>query len=163
MIVYLDSTFVIRQLLGTGERWAAWGKWDEAYASTLMRTECLRAANLLRLGGKLTDEQRARLGTWIETVCASVRQVEVTDEILRRAAEAFPVAVGTLQGIHLATLLELQAARGVTCAVATDDAALLRAAESFGFADALAGNAGAGKAAGTETAAPAAGLGAKAV
>ena len=138
MNVYLDSSFVIRQLLGVRPECPFWGKWEKAYASTLMRAECFRAANLLRLNGKIDDAQRARLGAWIEKVVSTVTQVPVTDAILRRTAETFPVAVGTLQGVHLATLLELQAAHGVTCAVATDDATLLKAAECMGFESAFA-------------------------
>lgn len=137
MTVYLDSTLVIRQLVGTKSPWQGWGAWDAAYASALMRTECYRTANLLRLSGKLDDAQRARLGTWIERVCESVTIVPVTDGVLRRAADAFPTAVGTAQAIHLATLLELQSAHGITCRVATVDDELLRAAESMGFGDAL--------------------------
>ena len=121
MIVYLDSSFVIRRLLGIGKPAEFWGKWEKAYASTLMRTECFRAANQLRLACKLDDAARARLGSWIETVCSAVTQVPLTEEIVKRASEAYPVAVGTLQGIHLATLLELQSVHGITCSLATDD------------------------------------------
>ena len=138
MNVYLDSSFVIRQLLGVRPECPFWGKWEKAYASTLMRTECFRAANLLRLKGKIDDAQRARLGTWIEKVVSTVTLVPVTDAILYRAAETFPTAVGTLQGIHLATLLELQAAHGITCSLATDDSQLLQAATALGFAEAAA-------------------------
>lgn len=138
MNVYLDSSFVIRQLLGVRPECLFWGKWEKAYASTMMRTECFRAANLLRLSGKIDDAQRARLGAWIEKVVSSVTLVPVTDAILHRAAETFPIAVGTLQGIHLATLLELQAARGITCSVATDDTQLLQAATALGFVEAVA-------------------------
>ena len=138
MTVYLDSSFVIRQLLGVQPACPFWGKWEKAYASTLMRTECFRVANLLRLSGKIDDAQRARLGTWIEKVVSTVTQVPVTDTILRRAAEMFPVSVGTLQGIHLATLLELQAAHGITCTLATDDSQLMQAATALGFAEAAA-------------------------
>lgn len=137
MIVYLDSALVIRQLIGTKHPWDGWGNWKAAYASALMRTECYRTANQMRLDGKLDDAQRARLGTWIERVCESVTLVPITDGVLRRAADAFPTAVGTAQAIHLATLLELQSAHGVTCLLATADAELLRAAESMGFGDAL--------------------------
>lgn len=137
MIVYLDSTVVLRELLGTGKRWAGWGKWDKAYASVLLRTECCRAANKLHAAGKLDDAQRGKLGKWIESVCACVTTVPLTDEILSRAAEPFPVNVGTLQGLHLATMLELKAARGIACALATDDTGLLQAAESLGFENAL--------------------------
>lgn len=137
MIVYLDSSIVIRQLVGTKTPWDQWGSWASAYSSTLMRTECYRTANLLRLSGKLDDEQRARLGNWIERVCDSITLVPVTENVLRRAADAFPTAVGTTQAIHLATLVELQSAHGITCQIATCDEDLLRAAESMGFSDAL--------------------------
>lgn len=134
MIVYLDSTFVIRRLLGVGATPAFWGKWEKAYASSLLRTECYRAANLLRLEGKLDDAGRARLGMWIETLCDSITQVSVTDGVIRRAAETFPVAVGTLQAIHLATMLELESVHGVKCALASDDEGLVRGAKALGIA-----------------------------
>ena len=95
MNVYLDSSFVIRQLLGVRPECLFWGKWEKAYASTMMRTECFRAANLLRLSGKIDDAQRARLGAWIEKVVSSVTLVPVTDAILHRAAETFPIAAAT--------------------------------------------------------------------
>lgn len=138
MIVYLDSSFVIRRLLGIGEPAEFWGKWEKAYASTLMRTECCRAANKLRLDGKLDDAGRARLGAWIETVCNTVTQIPVTDAVLKRAAEAYPVSVGTLQAIHLATLQELEAVHGVKCVLASDDDGLISAASALGIADARA-------------------------
>ena len=133
MNVYLDSTVVLRQMLGSGESWSGWGAWEKAYASMLLRTECCQAANRLKAQGKIDEVRRARLGSWIETVCSCVTLVPVTESILRRAGEPFPTDAGLLRGIHLATLLELQAAHGVTCALATDDAALLRAAECLGF------------------------------
>lgn len=133
MTVYLDSTCVIRHLLGIGQQAGFWGKWKAAYASTLMRTECFRVANRLRLDGKLDDAGRARLGGWIETVCSTVTQVPITDAVMRRAAEAFPVAVGTLQAIHLATMQELEAVHGIRCALASDDAGMVQAAKAIGF------------------------------
>jgi len=137
MIVYLDSSFVIRRLLGVGKPAEFWGKWEKAYASTLMRTECYRAANQLRLNGKLDDAGRARLGTWIETVCNTVTQIPITDSVMRRAAEAYPVEVGTLQALHLATMQELEDVHGVKCVLASDDDGLVQAAKALGIAEAF--------------------------
>ena len=136
MTVYLDSTFVIRHLLGVGKAAAFWGKWDKAYASALMRVECFRAADRLRLDGKLDDAGRSRLGSWIETVCETVTQIPVTESVVRRAADAFPVAVGTLRAIHLATMQELEKVHGVKCDVASADEELVAAAKAIGFAEA---------------------------
>ena len=136
MTVYLDSTFVIRHLLGVGKTAEFWGRWERAYASTLMRVECFRAADRLRLEGKLDDAGRSRLGSWIETVCETVTQVPVTDSVMRRAADAFPVAVGTLRAIHIATMQELEAVHGVKCKVASADDGLVEAAKALGFEEA---------------------------
>ena len=146
MNVYLDATIVLRQLLGTGESWKGWGKWENAYASMLLRTECSQAANRMRASGAIDDAQRARLGTWIEAVCSSVTLIPVTEGVLRRAAEPLPTAPGLLRSLHLATMLELQAAHGVTCVLATGDEALMRAAESLGFENALVASAPASEA-----------------
>ncbi len=148
MTVYLDSSFVIRRLLGVGKPASFWGAWEKAYASTLMRTECFRMANQLRLDGKIDDAARARLGSWIETVCNAVTLVPVTDAIMNRAAQAFPVALGTLQAIHLATVQELEAVHGIACALASDDAGLVRAAHALGIAEAADAPRAAEKAAG---------------
>lgn len=137
MKVYLDSALVIRQLVGTKNPWKGWGEWSAAYASAIMRTECYRTADLLRLSGKLDDAQRSRLGGWIERVCDSITIIPVTDGVLNRAAGSFPTAVGATQAIHLATMLELQSVHGITCLLATVDKDLLCAAKGMGFSDAL--------------------------
>ena len=136
MIVYLDSSFVIRRLLGVGKPAEFWGKWEKAYASALMRTECFRIANNLRLAGKLDDAGRARLGAWIETVCNAVTQIPLTDNVMKRAAEAYPVEIGTLQALHLATMQELEAVHGVKCVLASDDDGLVQAAKALGISEA---------------------------
>lgn len=136
MNVYLDSTFVIRHLLGVGDTAVCWGKWEKAYASTLLRVECLRAADRLRLEGKIDDTGRLRLGAWIETVCETVTQIPVTESVMRRAADAFPVAVGTLHAIHLATMQELEKVHGVKCDVVSADKDFVAAAKALGFAEA---------------------------
>ena len=136
MIVYLDSSFVIRRLLGVGKPAEFWGKWEKAYASVLMRTECFRIANNLRLAGKLDDAGRARLGAWIETVCNAVTQIPLTDNVMKRAAEAYPVEVGTLQALHLATMQELESVHGVKCVLASDDDGLVQAAKALGITEA---------------------------
>ena len=136
MIVYLDSSFVIRRLLGVGKPAEFWGKWEKAYASALMRTECFRIANNLRLAGKLDDAGRARLGAWIETVCNAVTQIPLTDNVMKRAAEAYPVEIGTLQALHLATMQELESVHGVKCVLASDDDGLVQAAKALGITEA---------------------------
>lgn len=59
--------------------------------------------------------------------------VEITRPILRRAAEAFPVVVGNVDAIHLATALAWQDEQGASLVMATHDKALGQAARAFGL------------------------------
>ena len=135
MTVYLDSTLVIRQLVGTktlGRR----GAWDAAYASALMRTGviapptcCVSPGNWMMSNARGSALDRAGLQ----------KRHDRTGHRRRAATRGrrLSTAVGTVQAIHLATLLELKSVHDITCLVATADDELLRAAESMGFSDAL--------------------------
>ena len=99
MTVYLDSTFVIRHLLGVGKTADYWGKWEKAYASELLRVECFRAADRLRLEGKIDDAGRSRLGSWIETVCETVTQIPVTASVMRLGGRTTIVTGRSSEGV----------------------------------------------------------------
>lgn len=43
MTIYLDTSVVLRTLLGDGRPFPAWGGWDRAYSSELMGVEARRA------------------------------------------------------------------------------------------------------------------------
>ncbi|MEO5367613.1 MAG: type II toxin-antitoxin system VapC family toxin [Magnetococcus sp. WYHC-3] len=133
MIVYLDSSVVMRQLLGGPARWQGWGTWEAAYSSVIMRIECLRTADRLRMTGEMDDEQRSRLGAMIETVCDVLTLVPLDAFILNRAAQSFPTVVGTLDALHLATTLSLSDRDGLAVAFATHDHQQARAAMGLGL------------------------------
>ena len=43
MTIYLDTSAVLRALLGTGNPLPEWGTWDRAYSSEIMGVEARRA------------------------------------------------------------------------------------------------------------------------
>ena len=61
-----------------------------------------------------------------------IRLLDMTPEILARALAPFPVAVRTLDGLHLATMDFLRA-QGQTIRLATYDARFAAAAQALGF------------------------------
>ena len=95
MKVYLDTSVVLRKLFRERNPVRIWGKWDQAYSTTLWRTEAFRAVDRLRLGGDLSDMDVSELAAQIEVVHQTLVLVPVTEAILRRASEAFPTVVGT--------------------------------------------------------------------
>ena len=85
-----------------------------------------------------TTIEIARDGRWElrpggEALGEAAETVEVTRPILRRAAEPFPVPLGTLDAIHLATAMSWRDMRNREPVFATHDSALADAARATGF------------------------------
>ena len=132
MIVYLDTSVMLRVLFGEPNPISEWGHWEKAYSSTLIRIESLRTVDRLRLSGYLTDQEVAGLVKEIEIVYETLFVIGMTDSILRRAGDSFPTVVGTLDALHLATALSVRELEKVDLFL-THDQQLGIAAQSVGF------------------------------
>lgn len=132
MIVYLDTSVILRVLFNEPGRVASWAQWDEAYTSRLWHTEALRVADRLRLTGTIDDRQRVQLRQDIDRIHQALHIVTVSERILARAGETFPTVVGTLDAIHLATALLVREAVAINVFL-THDTQLATAAAAVGF------------------------------
>ena len=132
MRVYLDTSVVLRVLFRERNQIRIWGKWDRAYSSSLWRTEAFRTVDRLRLGGDLSDRDVSELAAEIETVHQTLAVVPLAETILRRASEAFPTVVGTLDAIHLSTALAIRESEQID-QMLTHDQQLAIAARALGF------------------------------
>jgi len=66
---------------------------------------------------------------------STCHRVPVSDKILIRAAEPFPTVLGTLDAIHLPTLLQIRKNLGLELTLLTHDDQLARAALASGVKD----------------------------
>ncbi len=132
MNVFLDTSVVLRRLLNEPHPIALWGKWAAGYASRIWLTEALRTVDRLRLDGRLTDGDVARLHDALRRVDDSLTIVPVDEDVLTRAGETFPTALGTLDSIHLASALKVRD-RFKVDRFLTHDRQLALAAISMGF------------------------------
>jgi predicted nucleic acid-binding protein len=132
MKVYLDTSVVLRVLFRERNQIRIWGKWDRAYSSSLWRTEAYRTVDRLRLGGDLSDRDVSELAAEIETVHDTLAVVSLAETILRRASEAFPTTIGTLDAIHLSTALAIRESEQIDLLL-THDQQLAIAARALGF------------------------------
>lgn len=132
MSVYLDTSVVLRILLQQPNPIDGWGQWDKAYSSALWRVETFRTIDRLRVIASIDDSQRAELAGQIAVIDESLYVVELDEAVVRRAADAFPTVVGTLDALHLASALLVREVETID-EFLTHDRQLATAALSVGF------------------------------
>ena len=133
MIAYLDSSTVLRIILGQANALKEWRSITQGGASALVEVECLRTLDRLRLAEGLEDAEIAIRREAVFRLLEAVEVVELTRPVLARASQPLPTALGTLDAIHLATALLWKDRSGAALVMATHDDALATAARASGL------------------------------
>lgn len=133
MIAYIDSSVLLRVVLGQPDSLKEWTSIDHGIASALVEVECLRTLDRLGLRSSERDEQIAIRREAIFQILLSIDVVELDRRILKRASQPLPTEIGTLDAIHLATALGWQEEAGENLVMATHDQALGWAARAWGL------------------------------
>jgi len=130
--LYVDTSVLLRVVLGERGRLAEWGRSERWISSELIRLESLRTIDRARIVAGLADRDVARRRTAVLEQISAFDLVRIGPAILERAAEPFPTSLGSLDSIHLASAL-LVRSRYPGMAFATHDAELATAAMAVGF------------------------------
>lgn len=133
MTAYVDSSVLLRVVLGQRDALPEWKSIRRGVASGLVEVECLRTLDRLRLRAGLGAREIAGRREVVFRVLESIETIEPGRPILLRAAQALPVELGTLDAIHLATALLWQEREDTALVMATHDAALGTAARACGL------------------------------
>lgn len=133
MIAYVDSSVLLRKVLGQAGALREWAAIDAGVASALVETECLRTLDRLRFRASLSDRELSRRRAAVFRLLESLELVDVTGPVLARAAQPLPTELGTLDAIHLATALLWSERAGGAVVMATHDGALGTAARACGL------------------------------
>lgn len=121
-MIYLDSSAVLARLFGEG-RAPPQSIWEAFLVlSGLLEYEVWNRVHARRLG--TTVSEAAGL------LISRIRLVELTPRVLARALDPFPIAVRTLDALHLATI-EFLRGQGETVELASYDNRLLAAARAL--------------------------------
>lgn len=124
MVIYVDSSVLLAELFAEA-RFPRQTLWDEDLASSrLLAYEVWTRINARGLLSSHGDRARGLL--------ARVNLTEMTEGVLERALEPFPVAVRTLDALHLATMAYLRE-QGEAVELASYDARLSAAARALGI------------------------------
>jgi predicted nucleic acid-binding protein len=133
VIAYLDSSVVLRLVLGQHDALPEWGLVARGVASALVEVECLRTLDRLRLEARLPESEIATRREAVYRLLETAEIVELTRPVLDRAAQPLPTTLGTLDAIHLATALPWRDACAEDLVLATHDRSLALAARACGL------------------------------
>lgn len=124
-MIYLDSSVALAQLQAE-DRAPPAELWQEPLiASRLLEYEVWNRLHVRKLGRNYAEGARLLIGR--------VALVELVPPVLARVLEPFPLAVRTLDALHLATI-EFLRARGQNIELATYDDRLAAGARALGIA-----------------------------
>jgi predicted nucleic acid-binding protein len=133
VIAYIDTSALLRIVLREPGALEDLRTYDRLVSNELIAVESARTIDRLRLQGSLTTEEAAaRLRTvneWLE----AIDLVLLRTPVLSRASEPMPIALGTLDALHLATALIWRDRIESLPTIATHDTTLGLAAQAFGF------------------------------
>lgn len=134
MTTYVDASALLRLILREPGPPVELAHAEALVSSELLGVECLRTIDRLRLAGALTMQEAsvrtAAIAEWLD----AVDLVRLTPPVIARAGLPLPLALGTLDSLHLATALIWHERNEQDVTIATHDAALAQAARAFGFA-----------------------------
>lgn len=133
MIAYVDSSILLRLVLGQPPVLKEWRSIETAVGSAIVEVECLRTLDRLRLRAGVSDRDIAVRREAIFELLRRFEIVEVGRVVLARAALPLPTALGTLDAIHLASAALWRESQGQELSMATHDSALGMAARASGF------------------------------
>ncbi len=132
MNIYVDSSVLLRIVLGEPDRLRIWPKITNPVSSELIRLECLRTIDRARMRLGLQDRQVAQYRADVLEAVDAFSLVALDSIVLERASEPFPTALGSLDAIHLASALLIRDDLD-GLAFATHDDQLGIAARATGF------------------------------
>jgi uncharacterized protein len=130
--VYLDSSVILRIVLGEAGSLREWSRISLAVTSEIAQVECLRTLDRLRIAGAIKDRELARRRASMLKLFAGIHTVRINRAVLDKAAEPFPTTIRTLDAVHVASAL-LVRVRMPALRVATHDADLGTAAIAVGL------------------------------
>jgi len=132
MIAYLDTSVVLRPLLGQKNP-LNWTDWESAYSSEVLGLEARRVIDRLRLESALDDTGVMEAHRELGRIEQCIGTVVLTREVLRRAAMPMPTIVKTLDAIHLTSAFMLREKLNSPLLFATHDSRQATAAYALGF------------------------------
>ncbi|HMN66999.1 MAG TPA: type II toxin-antitoxin system VapC family toxin [Bdellovibrionales bacterium] len=133
MIGYVDSSIFLRVLLNQKNSLKEFRELARPVASLLLKAEVLRTIDRLRVSGQINEDQFVSLTAQAYEAFASIEFIRLTDTIVSGAGASLPIALGTLDAIHLVSAMIWRNSQKLELNFLTHDERLGKAARASGF------------------------------
>lgn len=124
---YVDSSVIVRIAFDEPGKVEGLSQFSSLATSELSQVELRRVLDRFRLTAKPADSQLIEVGDKMETIKKILASLNLTQAVLLRAGHPLPVALGTLDAIHLASALIWQDAVTKPVTMITHDVQLAKA------------------------------------
>ena len=133
MKAYIDSSVILRIILGEKNAIKLLDNLDEFVASEILKIECFRTFDRMQRVLSIAEDEIAARYAALHCAIRSLRIIKLTDAISQKACESFPVILKTLDAIHLASAILWQQQEEVDILFLTHDERLAKGALAMGF------------------------------
>lgn len=133
MTTYLDSSVILRIVLNDTDQLKGWDGIEHGVTCSLTEVECLRTVDRLRVHARMPDSLIAPRLESLFQMLGLLEVIEMTRPLLARASLPLPVALRTLDAIHLAAAMTWRDGHEDEFVLATHDNALALAARAMGM------------------------------
>jgi predicted nucleic acid-binding protein len=134
VIGYIDASVLLRLVLSEPETLAEWNDLTEGVTSQIAIVECHRGLFRALATKRLDDASFLRARETVEAILDRLRIVRISRAIIEAASQPFPVTLGSLDAIHLASAIRFRARRtDELIRFATHDQRLAEAASAMNF------------------------------
>jgi predicted nucleic acid-binding protein len=130
---YVDSSVVLRVVQRAANALPQWDLIDQLISSVLLRVECVRTIERLRMIDQVAGDQLLEYRVTIAAIAGEAELIAIDESILELAEGEFSAPLKSLDAIHLASAIWWRDYHHVNLAFATHDKTLARAARAAGF------------------------------
>src|SRR5690242_10016893 len=105
MKAYIDSSVLLRIIFGESNALKLPKSINDFVASEILKIECFRTIDRMRHVLNLSEDEIADRHAALHKAIRVLRIIKFSDVISQRACEPFPIALKTLDAIHLSTAI----------------------------------------------------------
>jgi len=134
VIVYLDSSVILRHVLFEPNMWPEWDQITEGVTSQIAVVECRRGLYKAHAIGRIDHVALKTARRAVDAILNGLKRVRVTNAVTESASQPLSVILGALDAIHLGSAGEFRKQSGEELIhFATHDRQLALAAEEMHF------------------------------
>ncbi len=128
-VAYLDSSVVLRYAINHQSAFRGLAQYCKGAATSIItQIECLRVLDRWRITKEIDDARLVAGRSLCLKLLDGLRIMSIDDRIVALASQSFPIAIKSLDALHLAAAIQLQVQGAAKVAFLTHDKKLAMAA-----------------------------------